>query len=841
MRLLAVVTVVLALGCTQSHAEFPRAEPLPFDHELRTPYAGVEVQEEPLSFRIVDGEGRVLLSTLGVDAAGGYAPVAWTEGTVRYETVQSPAYTAFSADLAPWQNRFEVDDVWRLHNHLGLRLIDPEREDAPPVLLSFDVRPHVVRVEMQLEGHSPRAWSVGFETPQDEAFLGFGERYNRTNQRGINVYNWTEEGGVGVGEGTLASSKNPWPNGEVMTGYPVPFFLSSKGYGFWLDTTYRSEFELASKRADAFRVWHVGPTMAFEVFVPERRGGPIWTYQVIDAFTQATGRPALPPKWAFGPRRRVSSSSVVRDVPEIELMRTEDLAVTAVDDAMHFFPNASHQGREATLSAWIARASQLGYRVNGYYNSLVADDAKGPMAALLDQGLREQYFLRRADGSLPDLWIYTGGRVVRGHLVDFTRPTAVTAYQSTFEWSRELGYAGFMYDFGEYVPWNVVAANGMTGEELHNLYPVLYARAFAEAERPRGSERLAFMRSGYTGSSAYAPMVWSGDPAASFEDSDGLPSVVRAGVNLGISGVPNYGSDIGGYHCVADGPRAADEELLVRWIQQAALTPNMQDQDACVGVPNPRRKATIWKTPLTLDVYRRYARLHTRLFPYLYALSVDASKSGAPPMRHPFLEHPDDEEQASVDDAYYLGPALFVAPVVERGARQRKVRLPQGVYWSWDEQRAFSGNREVTLDAPLDRLPLLQRSGSLVPLLDPTIDTLAEDAAPGVVGPNDVATVYDVESVLSEGQQATFELAGGDRFAARWQGPLDLPKLGARARSERDLELCDACFLLEHRADGVTRLRATLSASRRAGGLLLEYSGTRRIRWDIVLLPPDSG
>jgi len=296
-----------------------------------------------------------------------------------------------------------------------------------------------------------------------------------------------------------------------------------------------------------------------------------------------------PPAWALGPRRRINRGDVQEGVPEIQRMRDLDLAITSVDDANHFYPSASYLGEEAEIVSWIDSAEALGYRVDGYYNSFINRDPESPIAPWAAEGEAAGHYLRREDGTYPDLWILTGGQTPDLYLVDFTSAPATDWYRQSFAWARDLGYVGWMYDFGEYVPWDVVGSNGMTGEELHNLYPVLYAQAYDGT-----GDEMVFMRSGYTGSSHFVPAAWSGDPAASFEDSDGLPSMVRAGVNLGISNVPFWGGDIGGFHCIKDGYQAADEELLVRWIQMGSMTPIMMDQDACVGSDS-SLKASIWR------------------------------------------------------------------------------------------------------------------------------------------------------------------------------------------------------------------------------------------------------
>jgi alpha-glucosidase (family GH31 glycosyl hydrolase) len=798
----------------------------------------VEISGRPYGYVVSGAAGGPVLATRPGGAGDGWGAVAWTGGTLAWGIEVSPGYAAFEATLEPWRDAFEV--VEAVEGAGEVELVLAPSGGGPRVRIRHAVRASALRVEATVDEGTPRAWAGAFVSPGDEGFLGFGERFTRTEFRGLDVYSWAEEGGIGTGEGDPPGAGNPAPNGEPMTYYPVPFFVSTRGYGFWLDSTWRNEFNLATAHPDAWRVWHIGPALAYEVYLPLPGDPRPWPYQLIDLFTATVGRAMIPPAWTFGPRRRIGRGDVQGGVPEIQAMRDLDLAITGVDDAVHFLPRGSHVGKEEELRAWTASARALGYRVNAYYNPYLALGDDNPLHAELERGLANDWFVRNADGSPSQVWMVSGG-MVNVHMVDFTAPAAVEWYQSMLQWALDLGYSGWMYDFGEYVQPGTLLADGTTGEQHHNLYPVLYQRAaFEFLERgPLAGDWLTFVRSGYTGAWRWAPHVWSGDPAASFEESDGLPSMIRAGVNLGVSGAPHWGGDINGFHCVADGYAAADEELLVRWIQQGAMGSNMQDQDACAAALDTGRKANIFDDPLAQRAWRTWARLHTRLFPYLFTLAHEAHATGAPTMRHVFLEHPDRADLAGEDGAYYLGPALYVAPVVHRGETTRTVRLPAGRYVDWEAQQLVTGGATVTLDAPLERLPLLLRDGRLVPLLDPTIDTLAEEDDPDVVGPADVADVYDVVGLVSTAAgEARFALWDGGVLDATWTGAFAAPAGHAAAASEDDLSTCDRCWRRDDLGGGLARARITTrDATVAAGGLALAATDVgRRIRWDLYLV-----
>ncbi|MCU1283559.1 MAG: Alpha-xylosidase [bacterium] len=670
---------------------------------------------------------------------------------------------------------------------------------------------------------SARAWETAFATPADEAFVGFGERFDRVDQRGLSLYSWPEEGGLAKNEATPASTANPWPNGQTMTYYPVPFFLSTAGYAFWLDSTWRNQFDLASDRADAWRAWHIGPTLAFEIYVPTPGDARPWPLQLIDQFTAATGRPMVPPGWSFGPRRRINRGALVGGVPEMQAMRDQGLAITVADDTTHFSPNGNDLGHEDELRTWVKSGVDLGYKMVAYYNPYYSVDSNSPLAPEVNKAISNNWLLKNGDGTLSDVWLISG-QPLDVYTVDVTNDGAVAWFTNMFHRALDIGYSGWMYDFGEYVQPQVITSSGLSGEQFHNQFPVLYQKAAHDAlDQMLPGDWYFFARAGYTGSSQWTPMVWSGDPDASFGDAEGLPAQMRGGITASMSGIAHWGSDISGFKCQADGNAAADGELVARWIEAGSMSSNMHDEDACSGGGGP--KANIWTSPDAQAAWRTYARLHTRMLPYFLALAAEAHQTGAPVVRSPWLMHPERRELAPVDDAFYVGPSLYAAPVVARGARDKSIALPPGLFVDWHDQALLdggAGGARVTVPAALDKLPLLLVDGALLPLLDPTIDTVADETNAAVIGPSDVADVYDVVGVISTASGAArFTLADGGTLAASYAG---------------NVAACAGCTLTRLGAR-LQRLQVEATSDVDAGGLHLSSSAvSRRLRWDLYIV-----
>ncbi|MEP7124012.1 MAG: TIM-barrel domain-containing protein, partial [Byssovorax sp.] len=480
----------------------------------------VVVDLDPFVLHILDKGGREILTSLDGPAGDAYGGPAATVDTPYNVARSLPGWDGYQANEAPWRRARSARVVGSGATSATFALDAAEG----PLSLTLTVDVAGPRVHLSVRARESAAKdaknalnksTLGFHLGADEHFFGLGERFTTIDHRGLSLYSWAEEGGLALGEGEPASSGAPLPNGPSMTYFPVSFFLSSHGYAVHLATTYRTEVHLGSERDDAWRLAVNAPSFEATVYV---EADPL---AAIADYTEDTGRPLVPAPWVFGPRRRVNRGAMVEGMPEPVAMRKHGIAVTGIDDALHFLPASSQVGIEADVAAWTKSLHDLGYKAMAYNNPYVAESA--PSAAVdYAFGKEHGYFIKDASGE-PILTEFISGKLLRVAGIDLTNPDAVTWFQSLLHRALDLGYDGWMHDFGEYTARNAVLADGRLGDEVHNQYPVLSAKAAHDLlEKERPGDYLFFVRSGSSGTQEYAPAVWGGDAEATFDESQGL-------------------------------------------------------------------------------------------------------------------------------------------------------------------------------------------------------------------------------------------------------------------------------------------------------------------------------
>ncbi|MBI1884737.1 MAG: DUF4968 domain-containing protein [Chloroflexi bacterium] len=533
------------------------------------------------------------------------------------------------------------------------------------------------------------AWSLA----PDERLYGLGEQFGPFDKRGQRIVSWSRDP-YGAVTGTV-------------TYLNIPFVLSSRGYGVFVHHHSKTVYELGnpSPQSAAFRV--ADPYLDyFFVYGPSLK-------EVIVRYGELTGRPLVPPLWSFGVwwsrcmyRERSQVEGIVERLRELGLPgdvvhldpRWQKGRAARRADGVNFEWDEEAWGEPGEFIEWLR---ERGFRLSLWENPYVW---KG--TAMFDEGARRGYLVKAEDGGLAQPLENRDDAA----LVDFTDEGARRWWQDKHRRYLRLGVASFKTDYGEGVPRDAVFSDGRSGEQAHNLYPLLYNEAVFEVIQEERGEAVVFGRSGYAGSQRY-PINWTGDAPCTW---GGLAATLRAGLSLSLSGISMWSHDIGGFWNPS-GLNPPEPELYVRWAQFGLLSSHSRFH----GI---RGREPWYYGAEAAGVVRKFGRLRYRLLPYIWSLAHEAAATGLPVVRPLVLEYPDDPVSASVDFEYLLGPYLLVAPVLNREGRCR-VYLPAGHWYDWWTGERLSGPLWRERIVPLRRLPLYVRGDSILPLAPPMLHT----------------------------------------------------------------------------------------------------------------------
>jgi alpha-D-xyloside xylohydrolase len=523
-----------------------------------------------------------------------------------------------------------------------------------------------------------------FTAEPDEHFYGFGERFTSLDKRGQRVELWHYDA---WGVGNERAYKN------------VPFFLSTRGYGLFVDSTSFVNFDMAASNHATWSL--IVPDEALDYYViagPEPKA-------IIRRYAELVGFPTVPPKWAFG--LWVSSGFVAEGAEDVleraRLLREHEIPC----DVLHLDAYWQRHGSWSDLrwaeerfpdpGALIAELKGLGFKICLWMNSYFGHESERFLEAA-----ENGYLLKTPSGEpyVADLW---SGHHPPVGILDPTSGEAIDWFKSLLRPLLEAGVDVFKTDFGEGVPADAVASNGMTGERLHNLYPLLYNDAVSEVTAEvTGRAGFVWTRSTWAGGQRHGAQ-WGGDPNSTYQD---MASTLRGGLSLGMCGHPFWSHDIGGF----SGRPTAD--LYVRWAQFGLFSPLSRAHGTTTRVP--------WDYgEEALRIFREYTRLRYSLLPYIYSYARRAAKTSVPLMRAMVLEFPDDPGTYGLDLQYMLGAELLVAPIYNADGR-RPVYLPAGRWVDFWTRELVEGPRNILVEARLDVLPLYVRADALIPTIEPS-------------------------------------------------------------------------------------------------------------------------
>ena len=682
------------------------------------------VGADPWRVELRGRQGREVLSESGVTGPG-------PSGALGFRTATGWAHATRATSL-------ERDG--------GAAVATVETTDPAGGTLAVRIEPQG-RGVLKLEARPDRllgdidATGMGFRAAPEERYFGFGERSNAVEMSGLDVENYTSDGAVRPEDRNYPKPfLPPWAvsDRDDATYYPIPWMLSSAGYGVLIDNDERSFFRLGSEDAGEWSLEAEAEDLRLRFFA-----GPT-PAKALRRFTAATGRQPKPrAPWIFGPWFQTGQPNQIPLENEREwtgILRDADAPVSAAETQMHYLPCGAHRGAEDYLaerneffhSRGLAHLAYLNPKVCVSYQPTYSEAAQGGLLQQLPAGGQPYTYSGFVGGAGP-----AGFTVEPLSQVDFTAEGADDFYSARVSELMEDGHDGWMEDFGEWTPPDSVSADGTTGAEMHNRYPTTYhcaAKRIADSQ-PRPVAR--FNRSGWTGTARCSDIVWGGDNTTVW-GYDGLSSAVKEALSMGLSGVSRWASDIGGYNTY--GPMEnLTPELLQRWIQFGSVSAVMRTKGGGLAFPSYERPQ-IWHEE-NIATWRIYAKLHTQLNPYLKAADRTYRRTGMPLMRHMALVEPGDPAMLSEEDQFMFGPSFLAAPVIEPGVTEKQVRLPSGRWVDFwrsvrfrerdgaflpsNRARMVRGGGEVTLPAPIEELPLLVKAGAVIPMLPADIDTLA--------------------------------------------------------------------------------------------------------------------
>ncbi|WP_276260787.1 alpha-glucosidase [Haloglomus litoreum] len=586
------------------------------------------------------------------------------------------------------------------------------------------------------DGHCGLSASVGgeadrlrlrYRTPADERVYGFGEQFSHVDLKGHEVPIVTQEQGIGRGRPIVTQVVNaaaPGAGGGPFSTYaPMPYALSDAGYGLCLENASYSVFDLRRRREASARVY--ADRLRARLFpAPTLAAG-------VERFTAYAGRMPPLPEWlnrgavvdlqgGTEKVREVWAELRARDTPLAGVWLQDWVGARETSFGSQLWWNWELD--EATYPGWddlVADLHDAGVGVLGYVNPYLADvSGKSGVDRNLFREAREADYLVTESGSdEPYMLTITDFDV---GILDLSNDDARAWFRAVMrENVLDKGFDGWMADFGEGLPFEA-DLDDAEADSYHNHYPVEWAalnRQVVEAASEDGSggdRRLGrptfFTRAGFTRSPGESTLFWTGDQLVSWDDHDGLGTVVPALLSSGLSGVSLNHPDAGGYTSIVRsgvGVSRSREELL-RWLELSAFTPVYRTHEG----NQPGENAQIYDDDGTYDAFARFAKVYAALASYREELMQVAANRGLPLVRPLAMHYPGDDIAAGRDDQFLLGRDVLVAPVTERNVRDPFVYLPDGEWrhlWS-GEVRQGRGWRRVL--ARLGEPPVFLRVGS---------------------------------------------------------------------------------------------------------------------------------
>ena len=512
-----------------------------------------------------------------------------------------------------------------------------------------------------------RRFAATFELSPDEKLFGTGESFTRLNKRGQKINVFTRDG-MGV-------------QGQLMY-KPIPFFLSSNGYGMFVHTSAPVTFDFGHDYDQHNAIYSADDQLDLFIFLGEPK-------DILSEYTALTGRSPVPPLWSFGfwmSRITYKSEDEVRDVAA--KLREHKIPADVIHLDTGWFETDWRSNYKFSTSRFRDPAKMIADLKNqGFHISLWQYTYFTPKNDLYKEIVDKGYEVKNENGTAP----------FEDAVLDMSNPTAVKWYQDKLAGLLKMGVGAIKVDFGEGAPITGQYFSGKLGLYEHNLYPLRYNKAVADITKQTTGDSIIWARSAWAGSQRY-PLHWGGDAE---NTNSAMAAELRGGLSFGLSGFTYWSHDVGGF---VDRP---SRDLYRRWMAFGVLTSHVRAHGA------PPREPWEYDKALT-DDFRRALNLRYSLMPYIYAQAKDSSAKGFPMLRTLFFEFPKDPTSWFIEDEYMFGSDLLVAPLFEESS-SRKVYLPPGKWIDYQTGKVYEGERWYAIAAGQIPIVLLARDGTILP------------------------------------------------------------------------------------------------------------------------------
>lgn len=510
----------------------------------------------------------------------------------------------------------------------------------------------------------------------------------------------------------------------------IPFFMTltdTHVYGIFMDNTYKSTFNMGQESEDYYYIGGTAGNIDYYYIAGDSLP------EILQQYTYLTGTCPLPQRWTLGYHQSRWGYVTQEDMEEIaDGMRKNDIPCDAIHFDIDYMQNYKvftwNEGRyHGDSNAYLKKLTEQGFKPIVINDPGVKQEEGYP---IYEEGVEKGYFAKTPEGDLYINAVWPGDSA----FPDFGNPAVRTWWGDNQKFLIDKGIRGIWNDMNEPasfhgpLPDDVVFTDEdkpATHAKMHNVYGHLMAKAAYEGlKKLDGRRPFVITRACYAGSQKYTT-AWTGDNQSIWAH---IQMAVPQLCNLGMSGIPFVGTDIGGFGS------DTTPELLTRWIQVGCFSPLFRNHSAMGS-----RKQEPWQFgEEVMDIYRKYVKLRYQWIPYFYDLFYEEEKTGAPIIRPLVFHYEKDEVAKTCNDEFMVGERMLVAPVVYPGMTKRMVYLPEGEWYDYWTHEKHEGQSWIIKDAPMDVCPIYVKAGSIIPMMESVsyvgekpLDTLILDVYPG--------------------------------------------------------------------------------------------------------------